>query len=74
MSSRLQQAEMVPGSMEIVHEGMLKKSPPQKRLWRAVGSVGLLDRPVTSMMSAIRCYLLAYLKCQRSKGVYLRSR
>ncbi|MPC26713.1 Protein daughter of sevenless [Portunus trituberculatus] len=28
-------AEMVPGSMEIVHEGMLKKAPPPKRLWRA---------------------------------------
>ncbi|XP_045129632.1 GRB2-associated-binding protein 1-like isoform X1 [Portunus trituberculatus] len=26
---------MVPGSMEIVHEGMLKKAPPPKRLWRA---------------------------------------
>ncbi|XP_027234524.1 GRB2-associated-binding protein 1 isoform X1 [Penaeus vannamei] len=26
---------MVHGSMEIVHEGMLKKSPPPKRLWRA---------------------------------------
>ncbi|XP_045626074.1 protein daughter of sevenless isoform X2 [Procambarus clarkii] len=26
---------MVDGNMEIVHEGMLKKSPPPKRLWRA---------------------------------------
>ncbi|XP_042214862.1 GRB2-associated-binding protein 1-like isoform X2 [Homarus americanus] len=26
---------MVHGNMEIVHEGMLKKSPPPKRLWRA---------------------------------------